>query len=90
MSASSMVAGQRPSSAADSRSPLPCRSSSPAWGLPAYRSTNCRVGESEVGVAAYQARDRRTQISGIRVDSTQWRKVRAQSGCSDLEHPHRR
>ena len=48
-----------------------------------------RLKIGDLGVAADQARDRRTQISGIRVDSTQWRKVRAQTRRTDLEHPHR-
>ena len=49
-----------------------------------------RLKIGDLGVAAYQARDRRTQISGVRVDSTQWRKVRRQTRRTHLEHPDRR
>ena len=48
-----------------------------------------RLDIGDLGIAAYQASDRRTQIPRIRVHSTQWRKVRPQARRFQLKHRDR-
>ena len=41
----------------------------------------------DLGIAAYQVRDRRTQVAGIRGDSPQWRKLRSAVPMREVETP---